>query len=98
MLFADALPVPSGEQAVTLATLGSIMIGLVVWMLKSALPALIKQHRDDVFQLHKDCRDERVADQDRHERELEKRDQRFEHLMETLTDLVRGKTKPSGGQ
>jgi hypothetical protein len=88
MLFADPIPVPSGEHVVTLGTLGTLIAGVVAWVLKSALPALIKQHRDDIFQLHQECREERAEDRDRHERELAKRDERLEQLMGTLTQLI----------
>jgi len=88
MLFADTIATPSGEHIVTLGTLGTLIAGVVAWVLKSALPALIKQHRDDIFQLHKECREERAEDRDRHERELAKRDERLEQLMDTLTQLI----------
>jgi hypothetical protein len=88
MMFADAIPVPTGEHVVTLGTLGSLIAGVVVWVLKSALPALIKQHRDDIFQLHKECREERAEDLERHEREMAKRDERLEQVLETLIQLA----------
>jgi hypothetical protein len=88
MLFADAITVPTGEHVVTLGTLGSLIAGVVVWVLKSALPALIRQHRDDIFQLHKECREERAEDRERHEREMAKRDERLEHVLETLMQLA----------
>lgn len=96
MMFADTLPVPSGEHIVTLGTLGTLITGVVAWVLKSALPALIKQHRDDVFQLHKECREERAEDRDRHERELAKRDERLEQLMDTLTQLIQARSAERG--
>jgi hypothetical protein len=102
---ADAIPVPSSEHVITLGTLGTVIAGVVAWVLKSALPALIKQHRDDIFQLHKECREERAADRDRHERELAKRDERFELVLDQLTELaqslgqlgLRGEAAPAIG-
>jgi len=88
MFLADAIAVPSGEHVVTLGTLGSLIAGVVVWVLKSALPALIRQHRDDIFQLHKECREERAEDRERHEREMAKRDERLESVLETLMQLA----------
>jgi hypothetical protein len=87
MPLADQMPLPTGEHVITLGTLGTLIAGVVVWVLKSALPALIRQHRDDIFQLHKECRDERVQDRERHERELAKRDERFEQVLEQLMQL-----------
>ncbi len=88
MILADTIPVPTGEHVVTLGTLGSLIAGVVVWVLKSALPALIKQHRDDIFQLHKECREERAEDHERHEREMAKRDERLEQVLETMMQLA----------
>jgi hypothetical protein len=88
MMLADAIPIPTGEHVVTLGTLGSLIAGVVAWVLKSALPALIRQHRDDIFQLHKECREERAEDRERHEREMAKRDERLEHVLETLMQLA----------
>lgn len=88
MLLADAVAIPSSEHVITLGTLGTLIAGVVAWLLKSALPALIKQHRDDIFQLHRECREERALDRDRHERELAKRDERFEQVLEQLTQLA----------
>src|SRR5580698_8272780 len=88
MLPADTIPIPSGEHVVTLGTLGTLIAGVVVWILKSALPALIRQHRDDIFQLHKECREERAEDRERHEREMAKRDERLEQVLETLIQLA----------
>jgi hypothetical protein len=88
-MLADTIPVPSGEHVVTLGTLGTLIAGVVVWILKSALPALIKQHRDDIFQLHKECREERSEDRERHEREMAKRDERLEQVLETLIQLAK---------
>ncbi len=88
MLLADTIPTPSGEHVITLGTLGTLIAGVMGWVLKSALPSLIRQHRDDIFQLHQECREERAADRDRHERELAKRDERLEQLMCTLTQLI----------
>ena len=88
MILADTIPIPTGEHVVTLGTLGSLIAGVVAWVLKSALPALIKQHRDDIFQLHKECREERAEDRERHEREMTKRDERLEQVLETLMQLA----------
>lgn len=94
MFLADAIAVPTSEHVITLGTLGTLIAGVVAWVLKSALPALIRQHRDDIFQLHKDCRDERAEDRDRHERELAKRDERFEQVLQLLTQLAQSLGQP----
>jgi hypothetical protein len=88
MLLSETIPVPTGEHVVTLGTLGTLIAGVVAWVLKSALPALIKQHRDDIFQLHKECREERAEDRERHEREMANRDERLEQVLETLIQLA----------
>src|SRR5580698_10245482 len=88
MILADIIPIATGEHVVTLGTLGTLIAGVVVWVLKLALPALIKQHRDDIFQLHKECREERVDDRERHEREMAIRDERLENVLATLMQLA----------
>jgi hypothetical protein len=88
MLFADSLPMPTSDHVVTLGTMGTLIAGIVAWVLKSALPSLVKQHRDDVFQVHKECRDERREDRERYVREAAQREERLDTVLETMNQLV----------
>jgi len=95
MLFADAT---EATQAVTLTGVIVTLAGIVAWVLKSALPALLKQYRDDVFRLADDFRAEIRLFCERQDREMAKRDAVIEKvagavdkLADELSDLKRTK-------
>ena len=78
-------------QLITLGTVAAGLLGVVAWILRSALPAMLKQHRDDIFSLHQSCREEREASQQRQDETLEKRDSEFcERLDKICERLDRG--------
>lgn len=91
-LFGDALPIPVIDaNLVTLGTVAAGLLGTVAWILKSALPAMLKQHRDDIFALHETCRSEREANEKQHSETLERRDSEFcDRLDKIAEQLNRG--------
>ena len=89
MLLAAAESIDS--NLVTLGTVAAGLLGIVAWILKSALPSMLKQHRDDIFALHQSCREEREAAVAQHNETLEKRDTEFcERLDKICERLDRG--------
>jgi hypothetical protein len=75
------------------------LVGVIAWVLKSAVPTLAKQYRDDVFGLQKDYKDalatlagkfDLALDKlgERHERELQKRDVALEKLTTCVDKLA----------
>jgi hypothetical protein len=79
MMFADAIPVPSSEHVVTLGTLGTLIAGIVAWILKSAIPSLLdrflvelQKREDRLGEVLKEHRDEREAMDARHTQEIER--------------------------
>ena len=81
-----------------LAGVIATLVGTIAWTLKSAVPTLAKQYRDDVFLLKKEASDafnlavqrfEAIVDKiaDRHEKELIKRDIQLDRLTQIIDQL-----------
>ena len=96
LLFSDAAVVESAD--IKLIGVIAILVGVVAWVLKSAVPGLARQYREDIFNLFdaKQSANKELTTQfgamldkvnDRHERELAKRDAQFDRLAGAVEKL-----------
>lgn len=87
------------QNVVTLAGVVVTLAGVVAWILKSAGPALLKQYRDDVFELQArsaavlqaaiiEFRAENKLRDERHDRELTRRDAALDKLTAVVDRLA----------
>ncbi len=93
MLFAIETPTVSGDNIITLGTLGTGLVGIVAWILKSALPGLLGKFEQFIakFESLVDKKDE-AAKQERaalaaaHAQQMEKREATFQQLAENISE------------
>ena len=85
---------------ITLAGVIVTLVGVIAWILKSAVPAIAKQYRDDVFAMNAErkaevaalvqsFREELHENNERHDREMAKRDVLLEKLTASVDALAK---------
>lgn len=87
------------SNVITLGVVVSALAGVIVWILKVAAPALLKQYRDDLMQQQAswsvtlkevvaEFRQENRLRDDRHDRELTRRDAALDKLTTVVDRLA----------
>lgn len=88
-----------GDSLLTQGGAVLAFLGIVMWMLRSALPSMLKQYRDDVFELQRVNRESVAATiaefraelrdiNTRHDVELARRDKALDRITEVIDRLV----------